>query len=439
MFNLFHYQTPSPYYDSFRKAYGYRNVRQIRNLCLFLICVAGSARIASFFYLEELSSMPNFHEYSLSNWVQICGSAIFAVICGQALKRSTWTPMKRDFFTSLYCLFLLSTTFSVSYIVSLHSVKNTLTVFLIGIVLTSVFFALSLRQSIFLTLYIVLLFIVASPPHDVQEAFMTVIAGIILASVFFVCSRYGYYFKSVHYIQLRQLREKNKEIQNLSHQKGEILAFVAHDLRAPINNIEALSSILINEQKEGGRTPAQMIFNSAVHAKNIINDLVEVAQKVKKPLELEQVDLVPFLTNLCTAWQTNTDGRNEIRLLTASKRVFAQINQSKFARVIDNLIGNGLKFSPLNSPIHVKLETSVDTCTICVQDFGIGIPEHLHDNLFDQFSKSGRTGLKGEKSIGLGLHISRSIIEQHGGKITVESRENEGSKFIISLNLAPAG
>lgn len=73
---------------------------------------------------------------------------------------------------------------------------------------------------------------------------------------------------------------------------------------------------------------------------------------------------------------------------------------------------------------------------IRVKDYGIGIPDHLKNLLFDQFSKAGRQGLKGEKSIGLGLYISKDIVEQHGGTLSLESEENKGSTFTISMPLA---
>ena len=72
---------------------------------------------------------------------------------------------------------------------------------------------------------------------------------------------------------------------------------------------------------------------------------------------------------------------------------------------------------------------------ITIKDDGIGIPEKLQPYIFNQFTKAGRKGLKGENSIGLGLHISKTIVEQHHGKLLVESKENEGTMFTILLPL----
>ena len=95
-----------------------------------------------------------------------------------------------------------------------------------------------------------------------------------------------------------------------------------------------------------------------------------------------------------------------------------------------------LKFSDNDTPIEVEIAKVEAQCEIRIKDYGIGIPEHLREMLFDQFSKAGRSGLNGEKSIGLGLHISKDIVEQHGGTLTLETEENKGSTFIISMPLA---
>jgi signal transduction histidine kinase len=139
------------------------------------------------------------------------------------------------------------------------------------------------------------------------------------------------------------------------------------------------------------------------------------------------------MNNICGNWQKNLNNERRIVFSCNEQELTSAVNPSKLTRVLDNLIGNGLKFSNSESPINIEVRKSADACIIRVTDFGIGIPAHLQQLLFDQFSKAGRPGLKGEKSIGLGLHISRQIIEQHGGSLTVDSQENQGTTFQITL------
>lgn len=439
MFHLYKYKTPQRYLPEFKKAYSILNVNSVKTLSTILLLLASLARGASFFYYDDLTKLPNYTEFSISNITQIAGCIIFLTLSTAALKQN-WTPINMNRLSIGFCFYLLSTTFSVSYIVSMHNTKNTLAVFLIGIMIVSIFFALNLKKIIALSVFILFLFLSAMINTDlsIQEKFLSVIASFILAFLLYTVSRYNYFFKSEHFIQVKQLEEKNREINMLNHQKGEILAFVAHDLRAPLNNIEALSTILIDEVKDEPRIELKMIQNAAVHAKEIINDLIEVVQEEKIPLNVKRTEMLQYLRAVCVKWLTNMNEHRKIELLTDEQVLFASLNEPKFTRVMDNLIGNALKFSPADSPVQIIAVAENEFCLIKIRDFGIGIPKHLQPMLFDQFSKAGRPGLKGEKSLGLGLHITSNIISDHGGELQVLSEENMGTTFIISLPLLPA-
>lgn len=344
----------------------------------------------------------------------------------------------RNTITVLFAIFVLTTSFAISYIYSMHNAKNTLTLFLIGVVVVSLFFAMELKFILALSGFVILLFFIGMivPALTPAQKFLNFIASFVLAFVLYICSRYSYFFKSKYFVQIQQLKEKNDEVQELNRQKSEILGFVAHDLRNPLNNIEALSRILLEDSKMNDTTEAQLILTSSKQAKEIINDLIEVIQVEKIPFELQNTDLVNYINNICQTWQANAEENRKINFISEEKELVSLLNPSKFSRVIDNLIGNGLKFSASTTPIDVEVSKKGFSCLIKVRDYGIGIPENLKNMLFDQFSKAGRAGLKGEKSIGLGLHISRDIVEKHGGTLTIETEENKGSTFIISMPLA---
>nr|WP_255484405.1 HAMP domain-containing sensor histidine kinase [Pedobacter sp. AK017] len=249
----------------------------------------------------------------------------------------------------------------------------------------------------------------------------------------YACSRYSYYFKAEQFVKVKQLEEKNAEVLLLNHQKSEILGFVAHDLRNPLNNIEALTRIVLEDNPDFGSTEMQLILSSTRQAKSIIDDLLEIAQHNKTPFQLQTTNMIAFMNNICNNWQRNLNNERKIIFHAPPQELVAAVNPSKLTRVIDNLIGNSLKFSKSETPINIDVSKSDQSCLISITDFGIGIPLSLQQMLFDPFSKAGRPGLKGEKSIGLGLHISKQIIEQHGGSLTVNSRENEGTTFQITL------
>ncbi|WP_457290225.1 sensor histidine kinase [Pedobacter sp. UYP24] len=347
-------------------------------------------------------------------------------------------PASRNLLTLAFTIFLLSSTFYVSYIYSLHNVKNTLMVFLLGVFIVSTFFALELKYILILVGYVIFLFFIGIivPVLTPAQQLFNFIASVVLSLVLFLSARYSYFYKSQHFVRIKQLKEKNEEVQELNRQKSEILGFVAHDLRNPLNNIEALSRILLEDNEGNDNTEIKLILSSSKQAKDIINDLIEVIQVKKVAFELQDIDLVNYINNICLNWQTNAAANRKINFITNESELLTPLNASKFGRVMDNLIGNGLKFSDNSTPIDIELSKNNTGCQIKVKDYGIGIPEHLKNMLFDQFSKAGRSGLNGEKSLGLGLHISKDIVEQHGGTLTIETEENKGSTFIISMPLA---
>ncbi|WEK20657.1 MAG: HAMP domain-containing sensor histidine kinase [Candidatus Pedobacter colombiensis] len=440
MLHLFRYRIPKKYSDEFKDTYSYINTRQVTILGTFLLIIALGVRTTSIFYHDELESMPNLGLYNALNWVQTLGASLFILLSSLALKSSRWKTTGRETLVIIFCIFLLTTSFTVSYLFSLFNPKNTLTIFLTGIVAVSVFFALELKQIITISIYIVILFIAAMVIPNISnlQKLLNVIMSGVLAFFLYACSRYSYYFKAEQFVKVKQLEEKNMEVQLLNHQKGEILGFVAHDLRNPLNNIEALTQIALEEESNKNSMEMQLILTSTRQAKNIINDLIEVAQNEKAPFQLQTTNMIAFMNSICDNWQKNLNKERVINFKPDEPAVTAAVNPSKLTRVIDNLIGNGLKFSKPETPINIELSKSDDTCIIRITDFGIGIPDNLQKILFDQFSKAGRPGLKGEKSIGLGLHISRQIIERHGGSITVNSKENEGTTFQITIPLIAA-
>ncbi|OUJ70307.1 hypothetical protein BXP70_24750 [Hymenobacter crusticola] len=116
-----------------------------------------------------------------------------------------------------------------------------------------------------------------------------------------------------------------------------------------------------------------------------------------------------------------------------AESVYAALQPEKFARVLDNLLSNALKFTPAGGTITLGLQWHDGRARIRVQDTGIGIPSQLHAQLFDKFNPSRRTGLQGEPTTGLGLFIAKQIVELHGGQIWLESREQHGTTFFLEL------
>ena len=433
MFALITYKTPQKFAPAFKEFYAIANIKQVKILSMILFIIACSIRLITYTYHQETSTIKGYHEHSINNWLQISGSFLFYILSRFALLKNSWNKWQKKIFTLSFVIFILLIAFTASYIISLHNTKNTLTLFLVGIVVVSLFFAIEYPDIMFISTIVVLMFIAGMvfPKLDFHDKILNLVAGFILGFILLCSSRYSYYFKSQHFTQLKELEQKNLEIERLNIQKGEILSFVAHDLRNPLSNIEALSTLLLMEDNHN--TEVKMIKSAAMQANEIIKDLIEAAKFDQSDLQAKQTEMVSYMTRIVKKWTLNSN--REVLLNDNSTEIYANINPSKLERVIDNLISNGIKFSTEDKPIAIVLSKRETNICIVIEDFGIGIPEKLQPTIFNQFSEAGRLGLNGEKSIGLGLHISKRIIEQHGGKLLVSSAEGLGTAFTILLPL----
>ena len=431
--NLLHfltYRTPAKFLKAFDEYAADVNLNSVKIISSLILILGSISRTLAIVFHQDAVKIPGYDQLSLNNWLQLAFSAVFFGLSIYVINKQV--PLRyKKIIVLAFVAFFLTAAFNISYIISLHNTKNTLFVFLVGIVAASLFFAIEYQHMKLLVIYVIALYFAATQFSELanQQKIVNFMAGIILGIVLLSFSRYSYYFKSSHFVQIKELEEKNIEIAHLNNQKGEILSFVAHDLRAPLNNIEALSQMMLFEKGDQGET--KMIYNSALQAKNIINDLIEAVRTSQPELQKETFELNPYLQKIITKWETNTD--RKIIFSQGNEHLKLSANASKLERVIDNLISNALKFSSVDKEINVLASNVKNKAFIKVKDNGIGIPSELQSHIFEQFSKAGRKGLQGEKSIGLGLHISHKIIEQHAGELSVSSVENEGTTFTIQL------
>lgn len=239
-----------------------------------------------------------------------------------------------------------------------------------------------------------------------------------------------------------QVLSKNKHLHNTlaaleqSHEaNARMLKIVAHDLRGPVGGINALTEMMLGET---GRPDADMemlelIQTASQDSLTLVDDLLQVQftaeSLIKEPIELSE--LLQYCINLLQP----KAGAKRQQLLLHTTAVTLTANREKLWRVVSNLVMNAIKFSPEESTITVETSQISDNVRIAVKDTGIGIPEELRHGIFDWFSNTKRQGTSGEKSFGLGLMISKQIIEAHHGKIWFEPNQPCGTVFFIQLPL----
>ena len=222
-----------------------------------------------------------------------------------------------------------------------------------------------------------------------------------------------------------------------------ILQLATHDLKGPVAHIELLVDLLQREvANRSGEAPPppemvhylSLIQASCAHAHGLLQDVLYVGDLDEHGLQKRPTDLNAYLTLQLDLHRLAAQEKGiALALNLPPAPLHARLHPEKFGRVLNNLLGNALKFTPTGGTITVGLGEHAGKVRLTVQDTGIGIPGKLHGNLFDKFNPTRRAGLQGETTTGLGLFIAKQIVELHGGAIWLESREREGTTFFIEL------
>jgi signal transduction histidine kinase len=239
----------------------------------------------------------------------------------------------------------------------------------------------------------------------------------------------------------RSLHKKNAQLASLNTIKNQFLGMAAHDLRRPISVILGYAEFLIEETREQldkehtgflGR-----IKNSAVFMKRLVDDFLDVSVIESGRFELNITPANPSdILRKSLVLARIQAGKKEIGLNVnvASGLYEVPLDADKIEQAMSNLLSNAIEHSATGSCIFVTLQEIDEKIVFSVRDQGSGMNQEAIKQLFIPFSKTGTVKTGGEKSTGLGLTITRKIIDAHKGEITVESEEGTGTTFTIFLN-----
>ena len=228
----------------------------------------------------------------------------------------------------------------------------------------------------------------------------------------------------------KRLQEKNLQLDL----RNKFLGITMHELRNPLTNILSLCELLKNEK---GETPEVLILRRAVDKMNVlVNELLDISI-----IETSKVSLKPAQFDLSTIFEETVYLNQSLaknKGITLVLNIEGTIPQMKcdggrIEQVLTNFISNAIKYSHRDTKITVSLSVKDGACHFAVADQGQGIPKEEQAKLFKPFSKTTVKTTAGEASIGLGLAISKQIIEAHGGKMGCTSEAGKGSTFFASF------
>ena len=247
--------------------------------------------------------------------------------------------------------------------------------------------------------------------------------------------------------QLEDISERKTmelSLKRLYDAQETMLHLVIHDLKAPIGHIQLLTDLLERQLNAAvplaaGSAPAAvkylgLIRQACATTFKLLQDVLLLGALDANRLKKEPTDLGTLLERRLAAHHLVAHEKGlALALDLPPLAVRANLNADAFGRVVDNLVSNALKFTPAGGRVTVALRERAGRALLSVRDTGIGIPAALHAGLFEKFSVTARPGVGGEDATGLGLFITRQIVQLHRGKVWVESQEGAGTCFFVEL------
>jgi signal transduction histidine kinase len=236
-------------------------------------------------------------------------------------------------------------------------------------------------------------------------------------------------------LQFEQSESTMEALDVMNKDYSRLIKIVAHDLRNPISAISTISGMLQPDEN----LPADMkeLMNlvqvSSKNSLDLINELLETDFDQRQKIRSEVINPDELLHQCVSLLSFRAKEKDQQLTLTSNTHVKILGDTEKIWRVINNLIVNAIKFSPENTTIHIEAHKVDDKLLISVNDAGLGIPEDIQNKIFDPFTSARRVGTHGEQPFGLGLYISRQIIEAHNGRIWLESQPGHGTTFYVEL------
>ncbi|MBP2290379.1 sensor histidine kinase [Azospirillum rugosum] len=251
----------------------------------------------------------------------------------------------------------------------------------------------------------------------------------------------------------RALAKANAELAASNEQKNRLMGMLAHDLRSPLQVVAGFAQIL--EERLGGRLEdaerscLERIRESSLFMRHLVEDALSLAavQAGRLRLVRRPTDLVQLVRRNVSMNRVLADGKAmtiELSVNDDAPRA-VEVDPAKVEQVLNNLLSNAIKYSDRGALIRVTVGATPEGSAgagpharIVVADNGRGIPEAELGQLFQPFGRSGTLGTAGETTVGLGLYICRTIVEGHGGRISVDSAPGRGSAFTVDLPVGSA-
>jgi PAS domain S-box-containing protein len=236
-----------------------------------------------------------------------------------------------------------------------------------------------------------------------------------------------------------ELEARNENLRELDRLKDEFVALVSHELRTPLTSIRGYLELVL-EGEAGDLTDDQRQFLGVVERNAhrllaLVGDLLFLAQieAGKLSLEIGAVDLSAIAAESVETARPLAEEKGITLTLATGPLALIAGDRARLAQLLDNLVSNGVKFTPAGGRVDVRVRGQRGQAVIEVRDTGMGIPSEEQKHLFERFFRTAQATEQAIPGTGLGLAISKAIVHGHGGQITLASSEGSGTTFRVSI------
>ncbi len=251
--------------------------------------------------------------------------------------------------------------------------------------------------------------------------------------------------------QMQELDQARKEATKANKAKSEFLSSMSHDIRTPMNGIVGMTTIAMSniDNTERVKDCLSKITLSSKHLLGLINDVLDMSkiESGKLTLNMSQISLCDTMDSIVNIVQPQVKSRQQHFDIFIQNILTEEVHcdSIRLNQVLINLLSNALKFTPEGGSIKVFLEQEASPagenyvrCHFTVKDNGIGMTEEFQEKIFDTFTREEKAMVNKIEGTGLGMAITKAIVEAMKGTITLKSKQGEGSEFHITLDLEKA-
>ncbi len=240
-----------------------------------------------------------------------------------------------------------------------------------------------------------------------------------------------------------RLFQKNLEAVAL---RDEFLSIASHELKTPLTSLKLQLQITQRsiDISEGWTPPPEQLLSILGSATSqvdrltaLVEDLLDVSriQSGRLSYHFERTDIAELVRDMVERFSGQFEAAKCDVSLSTDEDVYALCDRFRFEQVIVNLLSNAIKYGAGN-PVEIHVRRLEDLASVVIKDQGIGIPKNKQEGIFDRFVRA--VSASQISGLGLGLYISREIVKAHNGSISVESEENRGSTFTVTLPFNPS-